>query len=64
MAKKKAMPSTSLKNVVVLRGTEEWKAWLDDGCERNHAPITVTIEQALQEYGEKRKWPKMPKRVP
>lgn len=61
--KSKAAPSR-LKNVVVLRGTEEWKAWLNRVAEANSAPLTVTIEQALKEFGEKLGAGKPPRRVP
>ena len=69
MAKKKASWSapvepTRLKNIVVLRGTEEWKAWLDRLAEDVGAPLTVTIDQALREMAERRKLPKPPRRTP
>lgn len=37
------------KNIVSLRGTEAFKAWLDELAVLNGAPVTVTIEQALRE---------------
>ncbi len=63
MAKKKSKPIATLKNVVVLRGTEEWKAWLDELCEARGAPITVTIDQALRLLADHEKRPKPPKRI-
>ncbi|SIO58463.1 hypothetical protein SAMN05444166_5688 [Singulisphaera sp. GP187] len=68
MAKKrpetdKVTPS-QLKNVLVLRGTEEWKAWLDELAEANSAPLTTTVEQALKLLAEKLQVRKPPKRVP
>lgn len=64
MAKKKPAPPATLKNVVVLRGTEEWKMWLDELAGANSAPLTVTIEQALKEFAEKFEMRKPPRRVP
>lgn len=67
MAKKKAEPGPAaarLKNIVVLRGTDEWKAWLDEVAATNSAPLTVTIEQALREFGAKLGVKKAPRRVP
>lgn len=68
MAKKKATAakpeSARQKNIVVLRGTEEWKTWLDLLAEDVGAPLTVTIELALREMAERRKLPKAPRRTP
>ena len=68
MTKKKAKPmqaeTTRQKNLVVIRGTEEWKAWLDSLAETNNAPITVTIEQALREMSDRLKHRKPPRRTP
>jgi hypothetical protein len=64
MSGKKTKPPTGLKNIVVLRGTEEWKKWLDELAEANSAPLTVTIEQALKDFAEKLKVRKPPRRVP
>ncbi len=52
------------KNLVVIRGTEEWKDWLDGLAEANQAPITVTIDQALRELAERLKYSKPPRRTP
>jgi hypothetical protein len=56
--------TAGLKNIVVLRGTDEWKLWLDQLAQANSAPVTVTIEQALRLMAEKLGLPKPPKRVP
>jgi hypothetical protein len=53
-----------LRNILVLRGTEEWKVWLDGLATANSAPLTVTVEQALKEYANKIGYSKPPKRVP
>jgi hypothetical protein len=45
--------SARQKNILALRGTEEWKVWLDDLAAKNGAPVTVTIEQALRDLAEK-----------
>jgi hypothetical protein len=65
MAKKSAKSAgASLRNIVVLRGTAEWKEWLDELAAANSAPLTVTIEQALKEFAEKLKVRRPPRRVP
>jgi hypothetical protein len=69
VAKKKTPPTApptpaQLKNVLVLRGTEEWKTWLDELAEANSAPLTVTVEQALKLLAEKLDVRKPPRRVP
>jgi hypothetical protein len=69
MAKKKGKPKPEpepprLRNIVVLRGTDEWKTWLDEVASANSAPLTVTIEQALKAYAEKLGVRKPPRRVP
>jgi len=66
MAKKMAATASGsqLKNVLVLRGTDEWKEWLDELAEANSAPLTVTVEQALKLFAETLKVRKPPKRVP
>jgi hypothetical protein len=67
MGKKKPMKPASppkLRNILVLRGTEEWKIWLDGLATANSAPLTVTVEQALKEYANKIGYSKPPKRVP
>ena len=55
-------PSSRQKNIFVLRGTEEWKAWLDEVAQANGAPVTVTVEQALRDLAAKLKCRKPPKR--
>jgi hypothetical protein len=68
MSKKKAKPvqaeASRQKNLVVIRGTEEWKAWLDGLADVNQAPITVTIDRALRELAERLKYDKPPRRTP
>jgi hypothetical protein len=55
---------SQLRNVIILRGTDEWKDWLDELTGLNHAPLTVTIEQALALLGDRLKHRRMPKRIP
>jgi hypothetical protein len=75
MSKKKAGPrpggkaviateSVRQKNIFVLRGTEEWKAWLDEVALANGAPLTVTVEQAVRELAARLKCRKPPRRTP
>lgn len=54
--------SARQKNILALRGTEEWKAWLDGLAEKNRAPVTVTIEQALRDLAEKLGYREAPSR--
>jgi predicted transcriptional regulator len=60
--KKPAVEDTRHKNVVAIRGTDEWKKWLDELAALNGAPVTVTIEQALRDLAEKLKHRKAPPR--
>jgi hypothetical protein len=53
-----------LKNIVVLRATDEWTKWLDELAEADSALLTATIEQALKDFGEKLNVRKPPRRVP
>jgi hypothetical protein len=67
MAKQKTAKSSArsrLRNILVLRGTDEWKVWLDKVATANSAPITVTVEQALKEFGVKLGVGSPPRRVP
>jgi hypothetical protein len=66
LAKKKSVPPPDgrLQNIVALRGTAEWKAWLDGLAEANGAPLTVTIEQALRDLAAKLRHDKPPRRLP
>lgn len=66
MAKKKPdpPPARRLRNILVLRGTDDWKGWLDEVAEANHAPLTVTVEQALGMMAERLKVRKPPRRIP
>ncbi len=57
-------PSYQTKNIFVLRGTDDFKQWLDGLAEANGAPLTVTTEQAYRLLAEKLGYPKPPKRVP
>jgi hypothetical protein len=59
-----AMPSVTQKNVFAIRGTDEWKTWVDSLAEANGAPLAVTVEQALRELAVKLKHLKPPKRLP
>ena len=53
MAKKQAkpapMPGARTPTIVALKGSAEWKVWLEELAALNGAPVTVTIEQALRE---------------
>jgi hypothetical protein len=65
MAKKKAKAAGALRNILVLRGTEEWKEWLDELAAANSAPLTVPVEQALKHFATVvLKIRKPPRRVP
>lgn len=58
------MSTAVLKIIVVLRGTEEWKAWLDGLAAANGTSITTTVEQALEELADKLRVQKPPRRIP
>lgn len=61
-ASKTPEPDGRQRNILALRGTEEFKAWLDGLAARNGAPVTVTIEQALRDLAEKLGYRKGPSR--
>lgn len=52
------------KNILSLRGTEEWKVWLDDLAKLMGFPVTVTIDHALRELADSRGHRKPPRRTP
>lgn len=60
---KKRTEGAPLKNVFAMRGTEEWKVWLDGLAQKNRAPLAVTLDQALADLAEKLKYRKAPPRV-
>ena len=62
--KPRSTEKNRLKHIVALRGTDEWKAWLDKLAALNSAPVTVTIEQALKELAARLDAPKPPRRTP
>lgn len=52
------------KSILALKGTEEYKAWLDELAALNGAPVTITVDRALRELAERLGHKKPPRRVP
>jgi hypothetical protein len=51
------------RNILALRGTDEWKAWLDGYAARKGMPITVLIDHALREQAKRDGYADAPARV-
>jgi hypothetical protein len=56
--------STRQKNIFALRGTEDWKAWLDGFAQRKGMPVTVLVDHALRELAKRDGYEEPPSRVP
>ena len=41
------------KNVLALKGTEPWKAWLDGFAASKGMPVTVLVDHALRELAKR-----------
>lgn len=75
MAKTKAAPARAKstpvpdptpqrqKNVLALKGTEEWKTWLDGFATRKGMPVTVLVDHALRELAKRDGYGDPPSRV-
>ncbi len=50
------------ETVVALKGSAEWKAWLDGFASHCRLGLADTIEQALLSYAEVRDYPRPPNR--
>jgi hypothetical protein len=50
------------RNIFALRGTLEYKAWMDGLAKANHSPLTTAIEQALALLAERIGYTKPPTR--
>lgn len=59
---KKKTASVVQRNLLSLKGTDEFKDWLDGLAKRTGAPVTVTIERALRELAERVGYPPAPDR--
>lgn len=51
------------KNLLSVRGTEEWKIWLDGLAAKQRVPIVVLIDVALTELAKAVGYPEPPPRV-
>jgi hypothetical protein len=60
----KPVVSPRQKNVLALRGTGEWKAWLDGFAVRKGMPVTVLVDHALRELAKRDGYQDPPTRVP
>jgi hypothetical protein len=63
-APERAVGSPRQKNVLALRGTDEWKAWLDGFAGRKGMPVTVLVDHALRELAKRDGYQDPPTRVP
>jgi hypothetical protein len=52
----------SRKTVVALKGSDEWKIWLDGFANHCRLGLADTIEQALLRYAEHQGYERPPKR--
>ena len=50
------------ETVVALKGSPEWKAWLDGFAGHCRLGLSDTIEQSLDFYAQERKYRRPPKR--
>ena len=50
------------ETVVALKGSPEWKAWLDGFAGHCRLGLADTIEQSLDYYAQERKYHRPPKR--
>lgn len=50
------------ETVVALKGSREWKAWLDKFANHCRLGLADTIEQSLDHYSHERKYRRPPKR--
>jgi hypothetical protein len=55
-------PSPVRETVVALKGSKEWKTWLDGFSYHCRLGIAVTIEQSLVYYAKRREYRRPPKR--
>jgi hypothetical protein len=55
--------SARQRNVLALRGTDEWKAWLDGFAARKGMPVTVLVDHALRELARRDGYRDPPARV-
>jgi hypothetical protein len=62
--KPKAVPVNRQSNIFVLRGTPEFKAWMDGLAAHIGAPVTVMSERAMRELAKKVGYQAPPRRVP
>lgn len=58
MAKKKAAPQPLAdepvrKNVISIRGTEDWRGWLTRYAKKRRVPVTALIDMVLAEAAER-----------
>jgi hypothetical protein len=50
------------ETVVALKGSSEWKAWLDEFAGHCRLGLADTIEQSLDHYAQARRYHRPPKR--
>jgi hypothetical protein len=61
---KKAAPVKRQSNIFVLRGTPEFKAWMDELATLAGSPVSVMTERAMRELAKKLGHRPPPRRVP
>ena len=60
MAKKKPMKAEKKITVVSLKGTPEWRDWLQEGAEQCRTDVAKLMDAAVIEYLVKRGFTKSP----
>ncbi len=50
---KAAPPAPSKKNLLAIKGFEEWKSWLEEFASKKRMPVTTLIDHALTELAKR-----------
>jgi hypothetical protein len=62
--KKKAEARVRTKNIFVLRGSEDFQAWMAELAAHIGSPVTVMVERAMRELAKKEEFRGPPRRIP
>jgi hypothetical protein len=63
-ARDKTADAVRQRNILALKGTDAWKAWLDGFAARKGMPVTVLVDHALRELAKRDGYPDPPPRIP
>lgn len=62
-APRAAAPGIRQRNVLSLKGSDEWKSWLDWFAASKGMPVTVLVDHALRELAKRDGYSDPPSRV-